>query len=176
MKPKPFVITAVAAAMFAATIQAADPTSEVFPNFALTESLDASTPSSSGLYVTAVTIGFTVAGVPCHGGNAGCGPTGSIAIPYALTAIKNGKSVDAVIQLEDTAFTGTPSIAILVTQAKTTVYSKSITLSTALSPGYVAYASFPFALPTTKGMATIDVDVLDGGKSVGKGTATFVIY
>ena len=176
MNFKPYVITAIAATLSAATVQAADPTSEVIPSFALTESLDASTPSSSGLYVTATTIGFTVAGVPCHGGNAGCGPTGSIAIPYPLTAIKNSKSVGAVVQLEDTAFTGTPTIAILVAQGKTTIYSKTYTLPTALSPGYVAYASFPFALPATKGAATIDVDVFDGGKSVAKGQTTFVIY
>lgn len=113
--------------------------------------------------------------MPCFGGSTGCGPSGSIAIPFPLVVVKRSSSVDVVTMLQDTTLTGTVTIKAVVKQGTTTLYSKTTT-GLALQPGYVAYGSFPLTLPSTTGAVTVAITVLSSTNTVlAKGGAKFTV-
>jgi hypothetical protein len=93
-----------------------------------------------------------------------------------LTDVTTGYSASGIPCYECQSFTGTPTVNVTVTMGSTTIFTGSVTFTSALGPGYVAYADFPFTLPSTRGEASIAVTVTDGSTGLAKGKSKFRIY
>jgi len=125
---------------------------------------------ASGLTFTGISVGGSQF-YPCYN----CAGSGSVAVPYELNTVKGGSGIISTLQMQDTFFSGYPTVNYSMMQKGKVISSSSVTFPFSLFPNEEALVYFPDTAPTTVGAAQVVMQVMDGSTVVGSMTYNIFI-
>jgi hypothetical protein len=126
---------------------------------------------AAGLTVTAIAVG-TSGFYPCYN----CAGGGDVDLPYEQNTIPAGVAMVSSIQMQDTFYSGAPTIEYAILQGGKVISSSYVTFPFDLFPNEEALAYFPDTAPLTTGPTQVVMKVLNGSTVIGTSVYNIFVY